>query len=129
MKYSLCIHSSPASEAGYSAYQFAKAALEQGYSIYRIFFYHEGAYQGTQLNCPPQGELDLVSEWRSLQQRYQLNITVCIAAALKRGILDETEATRYNKTSANLCPEFTLGGLGQLMEAIVESDRVMTFGG
>jgi tRNA 2-thiouridine synthesizing protein D len=42
---------------------------------------------------------------------------VCVAAALRRGIRDE-----------NLAKGFRISGLGQLVEAGIQTDRVVVFG-
>ena len=128
MIFSLTILSAPSAEASYSAYRFANALLLGGHSLYRVFFYHDGSYHGSHLNCPVQDEIDLSSEWRQLQEQYSLDIVICIAAGLKRGIIDSSEAIRYEKPSANLIEGFELSGLGQLIDATVVSDRMMTFG-
>lgn len=129
MIFSLSIQSTPFSAASFSALQFAEALLLQGHQLYRGFFYHEGVYHGSSLVCPPQGEFDPIEGWRRLQTTYHLDLVVCIAAALKRGILDAGEAERYEKVASNLHPEFQLSGLGQWVDAVVHSDRVLTFAG
>ncbi|MFT7257908.1 MAG: tRNA 2-thiouridine synthesizing protein D, partial [Candidatus Azotimanducaceae bacterium] len=55
-------------------------------------------------------------------------LIVCVASALRRGMLDETEAKRYDKTASNLDPQFTISGLGQLIDGALTADRTMTFG-
>ena len=129
MIFSITIVSSPSSQASYSAYRFAKALLEQGYSLYRVFFYHDGVHHGSSLNCSPQDENDLTALWQHMQQAHNIDIVVCIAAAIKRGVLDTTETERYEKQSHNLAQGFELAGLGQLVDASVVSDRTITFGG
>lgn len=130
MNISLVILAAPYStEGGYSAFNFARAALESGHSIYRLFFYRDGVHNATSLGVAPQDELDLPAAWRELIERYQLDAVVCIAAALKRGVLDAQEAHRYQRPSHNLGSGFDLSGLGQLLDATVHSDRVITFGG
>ena len=54
----------------------------------------------------------------------------CIAAAQRRGILDEGEAKRHGKGdgAANIAPGFRISGLGQLIEAGIEADRLVVFG-
>ncbi len=126
---SLAIHSPPSSQASYSAYQFAKVALIQGHSIYRVFFYHNGVYHGSDLTCSGQDEFDLIDAWKQLQNEYQLDLVACIAAGLKRGIIDTTEAERYEKDHHNLGNHFELSGLGQLVDATVTSERLISFGG
>ena len=79
--------------------------------------------------APPQDEANLPKLWTELANEHSLDLVVCIAAAVKRGVLDKNEAKRYEKDGANLADGFELSGLGQLAEAIVISDRVVTFGG
>lgn len=129
MIFSLLITSPPTSATSHSAYQFAKAVLAQGHSLYRVFFYQDGAYHGSALCCPPQDEWDIIAAWRHLQVDHSVNMVVCISASLKRGILDSHEAKRLDKQGPTLCPEFELAGLGQLIDATHHSDRIITFGG
>lgn len=116
------------SQASYSAYRFCEALLAQGHSLHRIFFYQDGIYNATRLAAPPQDELDLYSEWQHLAKEHGIELVVCIAAALRRGLLDQEESIRYQKDTSNLAEGFTLGGLGQLIEAAASSDRLVTFG-
>lgn len=129
MKYSLAIYGAPySSQAPDTAYQFAKAALAAGHEIYRLFFYMDGVHNATEIAAPPQDEQNIPALWSELIQAHNIDAVVCIAAALRRGVLDQTEADRYEKPSCNLAPGFTLSGLGQLVEAGIESDRLITFG-
>lgn len=128
MIFSLAIYSSVSAQSQDSAYQFANALLSQGHQLYRVFFYHDGAYQGSNLPCPPQDEMDYTARWQALAEAHNLDLVVCIAAGLRRGILDKKEAQRYEKAYGNLADGFTLSGLGQLVDAAVHSDRLITFG-
>jgi tRNA 2-thiouridine synthesizing protein D len=129
MKFSLAIYGAPYStQASDSAYRFALAALDAGHELHRIFFYQDGVHNGTALAAPPQDEIDLPVRWRELSARHDTDMVVCIAAALRRGLLDEDEARRYDKPASNLAQGFSLGGLGQLVDAAVHSDRLITFG-
>lgn len=129
MIFSLAVYSAPySSQASYSAYQFAVAALSQGHNLHRVFFYQDGVHNATSLAAPPQDEFNLQLAWQRLAKEHNLDLVVCIAAALRRGILDASEAKRYDKPSHNLASEFTVSGLGQLVEAAVMSDRLISFG-
>ena len=129
MKFTIAIHTAPTSQQGsYSALRFAQAALAAGHEIYRLFFYADGVHNATALTVAPQDEFDIPDAWQQLIQENQLDAVVCIAAALKRGVVDGTEAARYTKPAHNLHPSFELSGLGQLLDAAVHSDRVITFG-
>ena len=128
MIFSLLIHSAPSSQASLSAFQFAQALLRQDHSLYRVFFYHDGAYHGSAIHCVGQDEFDLSKAWNELQKENDLDMVVCIAAGLKRGIIDSTEALRYEQEHHNLNTQIELSGLGQLADATVNSDRLITFG-
>ena len=94
----------------------------------RVFFYHDGVLAANHLSAPPQDEQDLVTAWQDLVSTWQVDLTVCIASCLRRGILDETEADRYAKSAQNIASGFNISGLGQLVDATLNSDRVITFG-
>jgi tRNA 2-thiouridine synthesizing protein D len=129
MIFSLAIYSSPSSQSQDSAYRFASALLAQGHTLFRVFFYHDGVYQGSQLSCPPQDEINATQRWQTLAESHGVDLVVCIAAGLRRGVLDKKEAGRYEKDQHNLACHFELSGLGQLVDAAVQSDRLITFGG
>ncbi|MAY43535.1 MULTISPECIES: sulfurtransferase complex subunit TusD [unclassified Neptuniibacter] len=130
MKFSLVVHASPFSEqASSTAYRYAKCLLSQGHEIYRVFYYGDGVMVANSQIAPPQDEANLPKLWTELANEHSLDLVVCIAAAVKRGVLDQNEAKRYEKDAANLADGFELSGLGQLAEAIAISDRVVTFGG
>ena len=66
--------------------------------------------------------------WSGLAEKHGLDLVVCVAAAQRRGILDEDEMGRHGKSANNLAPGFRISGLGQLIEAGIQSDRLVTFG-
>ncbi len=129
MKFSILINEGPYThQASDSAYQFAKAVLAKGHEIFRIFFYHDGVNNATRLTTPPQDDRNIVNRWSKLAEENKLDLVVCVAAAQRRGIVDEGEAKRNGKDATNLAPGFRISGLGQLIEAGIQSDRLVTFG-
>lgn len=130
MKFAIVVRSGPlASEGSRSALRFARAALASGHSLERVFFHGEGTYNASSLTVAPQDEDDLTDAWAELGRQQQLDLVICVASALKRGVLDEQEAERYEKAGANMRPEFVISGLGQLADAALGVDRLVTFGG
>jgi tRNA 2-thiouridine synthesizing protein D len=115
-------------EAADSAYHFTKAALEKGHEIFRVFFYHDGVNNGTRLTTPPQDDRNIVKRWSELAEQHGLDLVVCVAAAQRRGIVDEGEAKRNGKDATNIAPGFRISGLGQLVEGAIQSDRLVVFG-
>ena len=129
MQFALGVFGAPYThQASDTAYKFALAALDNGHSIYRIFFYHDGVLNANGLSVPPQDEVNMVNRWAKLGGDYKVELAVCIAASLKRGILDKGEADRYEKAHFNIHPGFTIVGLGQWIDAMLQSDRTIVFG-
>ena len=129
MKFTIQVNEGPYQhQASDSAYHFAKAALDKGHEIFRVFFYHDGVNNSTNLMTPPQDDRHVVNLWSDLAKTYHLDLVVCVAAAQRRGIVDQGEAKRHKKQSANLADGFRISGLGQLIEAVIKSDRLVVFG-
>jgi tRNA 2-thiouridine synthesizing protein D len=129
VKLTVVLYSAPySSQAAYSAYRFTRSALAAGHEIYRIFFYYDGVHNSNSLSIPPQDEFNLVKAWEELIHTHQLDVVSCVSSALKRGVLNAQEATRYEKSCSNLTPGIALSGLGQLVDASMVSDRVISFG-
>lgn len=129
MNFALAVYGAPySSQAPHTAYHFAQAALLGKHTIERVFFYHAGVYNASALSLPPQDEMDLIEAWALLAKQHNVELAVCIAAALKRGILNQEEAARYERAQHNLHPAFKLVGLGQWVDAMINADRVLVFG-
>jgi tRNA 2-thiouridine synthesizing protein D len=129
MKFSIQINEGPYThQASDTAYQFTKAALEKGHEIFRVFFYHDGVNNGTRLTTPPQDDRNVVSRWSELAAQHNLDLVVCVAAAQRRGIADADEMKRNGKDAHNIAPGFRISGLGQLIEAGIQAERLMVFG-
>lgn len=129
MKFTVQVNEGPYQhQAADSAYQFTKAVLEKGHEVFRVFFYHDGVNNATKLTTPPQDDRNIVNRWSELAEKYSLDLVVCVAAAQRRGIVDEGEAKRNSKDAENIAPGFRISGLGQLIEAGIQSERLVVFG-
>ncbi|MBT4518924.1 MAG: sulfurtransferase complex subunit TusD [Halieaceae bacterium] len=129
MIYSLLVLSPPHSGQGAStAVQFARAAISRGHSIHRVFFLDQGTYNACAAQVTPQDESDTLQQWVDLAQESNVELVLCIASALQRGLIDSTEARRYDKQAATIHPAFVISGLGQLVDASAASERMITFG-
>jgi tRNA 2-thiouridine synthesizing protein D len=118
MKFALMVSEGPYThQASDTAWNFAHAALAKGHEVMRVFFYHDGVYNSTKLTEPPQDDRHIVNRWSELKERHNVDLVVCVAAALRRGIKDEV-----------LAPGFRISGLGQLVDAGIKCDRTVTFG-
>ncbi|MBL0124520.1 MAG: sulfurtransferase complex subunit TusD [Betaproteobacteria bacterium] len=118
MKIALMINEGPYThQAADTAWLFARAAIAAGHQISRVFFYHDGVNVASRLTEPPQDDRHIVNRWTKLGQDNKIDLVVCVAAALRRGIKDE-----------NLAPGFRISGLGQLVDAGIKADRLVVFG-
>ena len=129
MKFGIMLNEGPYQhQASDTAYKFVEAALEAGHEIFRVFFYHDGVNNSTRFTVPPQDDRNIQVRWSELAEKHDIDLVVCIAAAQRRGILDENEAKRQGKSGDNIAPGFRISGLGQLIEAGIQCDRLVTFG-
>ena len=104
-------------QASDSAYRFTVAALAKEHEIYRVFFYNDGVYNANKLSEPQTDDRNLVDLWSKLAAEHEIDLVVCVAAALRRGMKDEI-----------LQEGFRISGLGQLVEAGIQADRTIVFG-
>ncbi|MRR51476.1 MAG: sulfurtransferase complex subunit TusD [Rhodocyclaceae bacterium] len=129
MKFAIMVNEGPYThQASDSAFNFAQSVLAKGHEIFRVFFYHDGVNNATRLTTPPQDDRNVISRWSKLAEEHKLDMVVCVAAAQRRGIVDDGEAKRNGKDATNLAPGFRISGLGQLIEAGIQADRTVVFG-
>ena len=129
MKFVIALFSPAHSPASRRALRFAEAVLAGGHEITRLFLYQDGVHSASANVVTAQDELDLTGEWERFVRSHALDGVVCIAAGLRRGVLDNQEAARHSRPAANLAPAWELSGLGQLHEAAQQADRLVCFGG
>ncbi len=129
MRYAILLLGAPYShQAAHSALRFTRALVERGHVVAGVFFYHDGVQNAARLAAPPQDEPHLVDGWAALHAEHGVPLQVCIAAALRRGLLDEREASRHGKSGHSVAPPFELTGVGQLVDLGLRCDRLVTFG-
>ena len=123
----LIVNSSPQSQGAYSAFKFATALLEQGQTLSQVFFYQDGIYNSNALNCPASDEYDLVKQWQQLHTQYNIELITCVAASLRRGVVDSDLASDQQLASSNLASGFRLGGLGEFVTTSANADKLVQF--
>lgn len=118
MKFGVLVNEGPFThQASDSAYHFVKAAFAKGHEVPRVFFYNDGVNNGNRLSAPQQDDRNLVKLWGQLAKDHGVDLVICVAAALRRGIKDDV-----------LAEGFRISGLGQLIEVGMDSDRLVVFG-
>ncbi|QQX78269.1 sulfurtransferase complex subunit TusD [Shewanella sp. KX20019] len=115
------------SSSSYNAFRFAEAALKNGHHIEKVFFYQDGVLNTNHLNSPASDEFDLGQAWQSLSGTYNVPLVNCVSAALRRGVLSQTDAKENQLPHWNMEPPFIMGGLGELVIGIESADRLVSF--
>ena len=118
MKLAILVNEGPFThQASDSAYRFAAAAIAKGHEIGRVFFYNDGVFNANKLSEPQSDDRNLVALWAELGKANDIDLVVCIAAARRRGNKEEIRPDG-----------FRIAGLGQLVEAGIQNDRLVVFG-
>ena len=118
MKFGILVNEGPFThQASDTAYRFAEAAIARGHDIFRVFFYNDGVNNANRLSEPQSDDRDPVRLWSEFGRKHGVDLVVCVAAGLRRGLKDEL-----------LAEGFRISGLGQLVESGVEADRLVVFG-
>ena len=113
MRLTLLVQGSPtASDAERTALAFARAAVDAGETLHRVFFYKDAIHSANRFR-----DDGAAPDWARLAAEGGFELAVCIAAAQRRGIVE----------GESLADGFEVVGLGQMIEAIESSDRVVTF--
>ena len=129
MKFALIISGSPhQSKACHSALAFAKSIVTHAdHELIGVFFYEDSVLVANRLAQPPRDELNVTKAWQTLHLEHGIPLTVCIAAALRRGVLSDSEAKRHEEFHHSLADGFALEGLGSLVELTHQADKVIRF--
>jgi tRNA 2-thiouridine synthesizing protein D len=128
IKFSIVVSGAPyGAQSASSAYQFCATVLAAGHQIAGVFFYQEGVLNASQLVSPASDEINLPALWAALAAEFQFPLEVCVSAALRRGVVDQQEATQLALSQFNLKAPFVLSGLGQLAELSANCDRLVQF--
>ena len=114
MRINLLVQGAPfATSASVNALRFATAALAAGHAIGRVFFYKEAVAVGNRFASDDDG---VRAGWVALSAEGGFELAICIAAAARRGIVPDS-----------LAEGFAIVGLGQLIEAMEDGERLVSF--
>jgi tRNA 2-thiouridine synthesizing protein D len=126
LSYTIILTQSPAlSESHLTAQRLISELISNGDKIDRVFFYQDAAFIGLNSQVPGQGLEASYKGWIDLQCEQSFPLQICIANALRRGVVDKTEAERY-QCLETLHEGFQLSGLGEVADACQSSDRIIT---
>lgn len=116
MLFSVLVNAPPQSSAANAALQFCESLCKQGKTPFRVFFVSFGV-----LNASKIGKQS--NSWSKLIEKYHLDACCCVNSCVEHKL-----ASSQGKSNTKMNESFKLAGLGQLVEAEVKSDRLITFG-
>lgn len=118
MDYVIMVNEGPYNhQAADSAYHFASKALDMGHTVRRVFFYYDGVLNGNRFSSPQADDRHIVQRWGTLAATHAVDLAVCVAAGLRRGVTEES-----------LADGFRITGLGEFIEACIDAERTVVFG-
>lgn len=118
-KLAVVVTTPPFSNLTATAITYIEAAIEAGITVVGVFFYQDGVMHANQQAQIASDEFQCLQQWQLLHQKFQLPLHLCITAAEKRGLSDEQPN--------NIHPNFTVSGLGELVELVNKADRLVQF--
>ncbi|MEQ8516653.1 MAG: sulfurtransferase complex subunit TusD [Chromatocurvus sp.] len=130
MQYTLLVLSSPADgHCLLTAARVADALLRAGHKLNTVFFSDAATAVGLVTLSTPQDEISAQRAWQALSAEHDLELVLCVASAMQRGVLGSDDLPRDSALTPSLAEGFSIGGLGQLVAATHAADRVLTFAG
>ena len=128
MNYTILISSSPFQGSQHQlAMRFIRATLESDHSIKRIFFYGDAVLAANRFQVPPQGQKSISESWAELAEEISIPLHACIANSVRRGVVDQREAERYDLGASSIHPSFSLTGLGEMSEVVHDCEKLVQF--
>ena len=125
MKLALLVTAAPGTPAAVNALEFSRSALLGEHQVVRVFFSQSGAAHANTDLPLLSGQIDTGAGWGDLSEEHGLDLVVCVGSAQRHGIDAGKQA---GVKPANLRAGFCISGLGQLVEACLSAERVISFG-
>jgi len=102
-----------------TALSYIEAAVDAGYNVIGVFFYQDGVLNASKHLSIPSDEFQTVNQWHKLSKDNKIPLHLCITAAEKRGLSDDTTQ------GSTISDAYTISGLGELVELTAKADRVV----
>ena len=113
MNFTVIINAHPGSITAKSALKFCQTLIETGSEIYRLFFYGEGVFNGIK-----NSDEKTCQHWRQFISKNKVEAICCVNSATQQAL----------ELNTDFVEGFSVSGIGQLVDGLVNSDRIITFG-
>lgn len=110
-------------QAHLTAMSFVETLYSQQMPIETVFFYQDAVLVANNLSTPPSDEPQIRKSWLKLAKKSGFELQTCVAASLRRGILDKQLADEYQQSAPSANSDFVMAGLGQLASAMSDSNK------
>lgn len=117
-KFAVVVTSPAHSNFTATAIDFVNAIITSKHELVGVFFYQDGVLNANKHTSIPSDEYQSCAKWASLNKEHDISLHLCITAAEKRGLSDESELNTIDE-------HFTISGLGELVELTSICDRVI----
>ena len=101
-----------------TAIDFVNTVVMSKHELVGVFFYQDGVLNANKYTSIPSDEFQSCTKWAELNKEHGIPLHLCITAAEKRGLSDESELNTIDE-------HFTVSGLGELVELTSICDRVI----
>lgn len=128
MRFSILVTASPQRPGAVTALRTVQALCRSDHQLYRVFLYGDAVQLADRFAAYGSRSDSAQQQWQAWVVDAKQPVRVCVGAALRRGVADEAEARRAGLDDANLAPGFQLTGLGDWVDALSHSERVVHFG-
>ena len=124
----LLMLAAPTTPLAWHGYQLAKTFQQQARS-FSVFFYQDAVLTAHSQRWQPADLSNLTVLWQQLAQDMNIELPVCVSAALQRGIIDMDNAMRHQLSTpcTTLANGFRLVGLGELNDSMHHARHVLQF--
>lgn len=117
-KLAVIVTTSPTSHLTKTAYHYVENAIKANIEIVGVFFYQAGVLNASTHLTFPSDEFQITQAWQTLALESNVALHLCSTAAEKHGLLTQDNNVVVNN-------EFTISGLGELVELISAADQVV----
>jgi tRNA 2-thiouridine synthesizing protein D len=93
-------------------------ALADNINVIGVFFYQAGVTNANKNIIIANDEFQPLKAWKTLKKQYNTPLHLCVTAAEKQGLILEGE-------HSNVDNDFTLSGLGELVELSTQATRII----
>lgn len=132
MRFSILVTASPQRPGAVTALRTVQAVCRSSHELYRVFLYGDAVQLANRFavcgGSRGSARQSAQQQWQAWVTDAAVPVRVCVGAALRRGVADELEARRAGLDGASLASGFRLSGLGDWVDALSHSDRVVHFG-